>query len=89
MDTSLEWKIVLAKDDLPPHGRRRRGRPQKSWRNQGTDFMRSRNKEEDIAFGNGWTAPGCTDPNNNNNNNNNNKFVSPSSFIFYVVGYVQ
>ena len=29
-----------------PHGRRRRGRPQQSWRNQVTDFMRSRNMEE-------------------------------------------
>ena len=32
-----------------PHDRRRRGRPQKSWRYQMTDFMRSRNMEEDIA----------------------------------------
>ena len=32
-----------------PHGRRRRGRPQQLWRNQVTDFMRSRNKEEDMA----------------------------------------
>ena len=31
------------------HGRRRRGRPQQSWRNQVTDFMRSRNLEEDMA----------------------------------------
>ena len=31
-----------------PHGRRRRG-PQQSWRNQVTDFMRSRNMEEDMA----------------------------------------
>ena len=30
-----------------PHGRRRRGRPQQSWRNQVTDFMKSRNMEED------------------------------------------
>ena len=28
-----------------PHGRRRRGRPQKSWKNQVTDFMRRRNVE--------------------------------------------
>jgi hypothetical protein len=26
-----------------PHGRRRRGRPQHSWKNKVTDFMRSRN----------------------------------------------
>ena len=32
-----------------PHGRRRRGRPQQSWRNQVTDFMKSRNMEEDMA----------------------------------------
>ena len=29
-----------------PHGRRRRGRPQQSWRNQLTDFMGSRNMED-------------------------------------------
>ena len=32
-----------------PHGRRRRGRLQKSWRNQVTDFMRCRNMEEAMA----------------------------------------
>ena len=32
-----------------PHGRRRRGRPQQSLRNQVTDFMKSRDMEEDIA----------------------------------------
>jgi hypothetical protein len=32
-----------------PHGRRRRGRPQHSWRNQERDFMRSRKMEEDMA----------------------------------------
>ena len=31
-----------------PHGRRR-GRPQLSWRNQVTDFIKSRNMEEDKA----------------------------------------
>jgi hypothetical protein len=31
-----------------PHDRRR-GRPQQSWRNQVTDFMKSRNMEEDMA----------------------------------------
>ena len=31
------------------HGRRRRGRPQLSWRNQVTDFMKSRGMEEDMA----------------------------------------
>ena len=44
---------------LSPQGRRRRGRPQQSWRNQVTGFMRSRNMEEDMAFGSGWTALGC------------------------------
>ena len=29
-----------------PHGRRRRGRPQQSWRNHVTDFMKSRNMAE-------------------------------------------
>ena len=32
-----------------PHGRRRRGRPQLSWRNQVTDFMKSKGMEEDMA----------------------------------------
>ena len=32
-----------------PYGRRRRGRPQQSWTNQVTDFMRSRNMEKDMA----------------------------------------
>ena len=41
----------MAKEDLlvTPHGRRRIGRPQQSWKNQVTDFMRSRNLEEDMA----------------------------------------
>ena len=47
-----------------PHGRSR-GRVQQSW----TGFVRSRNEEdymaEDrrLAFGSGWTALGCMDPN--------------------------
>ena len=32
-----------------PHGRRRKGRPQQSWKNQVTDFMRSRGMKEDMA----------------------------------------
>ena len=32
-----------------PHVRRRRGIPQQSWRNQVTDFMKSRGMEEDMA----------------------------------------
>ena len=32
-----------------PQGRRRRGRPQQSWMNQVTDFMRSINLEGDMA----------------------------------------
>ena len=32
-----------------PHGRRRRERPQQLLKSQGTDFMRSRNMEEDMA----------------------------------------
>ena len=32
-----------------PHGRRRRGGMQQSWRNKVTDFMKSRNMEEDMA----------------------------------------
>ena len=35
-----QWKL---------YGRRRRGRPQQSRRNQVTDFMRSRNMEDDMA----------------------------------------
>ena len=31
------------------HGRRRRGKPQQSWRNQVTDFMKSRNMEKDMT----------------------------------------
>ena len=29
-----------------PHGRRRRGKPQQSWKNQVADLMKSRNMEE-------------------------------------------
>ena len=32
-----------------PLGRRRRGRPQQTWKNQVTDFMRIRNMEEDMT----------------------------------------
>ena len=46
MDTSLEWKIVVGQRRFT---RRRRGRPQQSWKNQVMDFMRSRNMEEDMA----------------------------------------
>ena len=35
-----QWKL---------HGRRRRGRPQLSWKNQVKDFMKSRGMEEDMA----------------------------------------
>ena len=55
-----------------PHGRRTRGRPQQSWKNQVTDFSRTRNMEEytaedktSLAFGSGWMALGCIDPNSN------------------------
>ena len=34
-----------------PHGRRRSGRPQQTWKNQVTVFMRSRNMEEHMSFG--------------------------------------
>ena len=73
METSLEWKISRWPKKIyqwTPHGRRRRRRPQQSWKNQVTDFMRSRQLEEDmaedrqLAFGSGWTALGCIDPNN-------------------------
>ena len=51
-----------------PHGRRRRGRPQESWKNKVTDFIRSRNLEEDMTddrhrFRLG-VALGYIDPNN-------------------------
>jgi hypothetical protein len=52
-----------------PHGGRRRGRPQQSFRNQVTDFMKNRNIEEAMAedrhiniFGSECTALGCIDP---------------------------
>ena len=32
-----------------PHSRRRRGRPQQSWKNQVTDFVKSRKMEEVMA----------------------------------------
>ena len=32
-----------------PHSRRRRGRPQQSWKNQVMDFLRSQNQEDDVA----------------------------------------
>ena len=47
-----------------PHGGRRRGRPQQSWKNQVTDFTRSRNMEEDMEED--THLLGCIDPNNNN-----------------------
>ena len=31
-----------------PHGKERRGRQQRSWKKQVTDFMRSRHMEEDM-----------------------------------------
>ena len=38
-----------------PRGRKRRVRPQHSWKNQVTDFMRSRNMEKDMSeFINPW-----------------------------------
>ena len=40
-----KWKIY----QWTPHGRRRRGKPQQSGWNQVTDFMKSRNMEEDMA----------------------------------------
>ena len=36
-----------------PYGRWRRGRPLQSWKNQVTDFKRSRKMEFDMAFRNG------------------------------------
>ena len=48
MGTPLEQRKSLAKEDLPVDtaGRRRRRRPQQSWKNQVTNFMRSRNLED-------------------------------------------
>jgi hypothetical protein len=34
---------------LTPHVGRRKGRSQQSWKNQVTDFMKTRNMEEDMA----------------------------------------
>ena len=55
-------------DQWTTHGRRRRGRPQQAWKNQVTDFIRSRNLEEDMTddrhrFRLG-VALGYIDPNN-------------------------
>ena len=44
-----------------PHARRRRGRPQQSWKNQATDFMTSRNMEEDMAKDNIFSVWEWTD----------------------------
>ena len=75
-----------------PHCRSRRVR--QSWRNQVTDFMRSRNIEEDMtdfAFGCGWTALDCIDSNNNNNNNKYIQHQNRCIFQFPIVfrRYVQ
>ena len=53
----LKWYVhFLRMEEWPkkiyqwtPHSRRRRGKPQLSWRNQVTDFMKSRGMEEDMA----------------------------------------
>ena len=51
----LEWygQLLRMDDSRWPkwtqHVKRRRGRLQQSWRNQGTDFIRSRNMGEDMA----------------------------------------
>ena len=57
-----------------PHSRRRRGRPQQSWKNQVMEFMRSRNMEEDMTvdrhlwhLGVDGMVLGCIDPNNKKN----------------------
>ena len=73
MDTSLEYKIVVGQRRIyrwTPRDRKRRGRPQKSWKNQVTHFMRSRKMEEYMAedrhlfpFGIEWTAFGFIDLN--------------------------
>ena len=47
MDTSLEWPKKIYQ--WTPHCRRIRGGPQQSWKNQVTDFMRSRNMEQDMT----------------------------------------
>ena len=55
----LKWRghLLRMEDTIWPnkiyqwtsHGRVRRGRPQQSWKNQMTDFMRRRNIEENVA----------------------------------------
>ena len=42
MEDSLKLKMIY---QCSPHGRRRRGRPQQTRKNQVTDFLRSRNME--------------------------------------------
>ena len=50
MDTALEWKKVLGRRSTSGHskvgGKRKQ---QKSWKNQVTNFMRSRNMEKYMA----------------------------------------
>ena len=43
-------------------------------------------RQTSLAFGSGWTALGCIDPNSisNNNNNNNNKFTSLYKIFIYL-----
>ena len=52
MDTSLEWMIVVGRrrfTNVHRTERTRRGRPEQSWKNKMTAFMRSRNVEEVMA----------------------------------------
>jgi hypothetical protein len=39
---------IFGKTKLDRHSKGRRGRPQQPWKNQVTDFMRSRNMEENM-----------------------------------------
>ena len=60
----MEWPKKIYQWTL--HGRRIRGRPQQSWRNQ--DGLHEKQKHGrrygrgSLAFGSGWTALGCRDP---------------------------
>ena len=46
MDTTLEWKIVICQ--IFNSGQRTVGREEEDRKNKVTDFMRSRNMEEDL-----------------------------------------
>ena len=79
MDTSLEWMVVIGQRRFTS-GHHTVGGEEEDHNNHGrTKAWTS------LAFGSGWTALGCIDPNNNNNNNNNIFKVMLESNVFNFV----